>query len=173
MYTEAKDPARIEIVAHLAREIWTDLFGDMVDSRILADIIRTTQSKAAVSRQIAEGCRYFLIEPETAPVGYFAFKPLAGGAELFLSKLYIRASERGKGLGRGVIQHLEGVCSTLSAKRISLTVFEKNTKAVRAFQNMGFSVTGTIDRDLGDGIVSNDYRMEKTTSSIRAFSLKN
>jgi hypothetical protein len=85
MYTEAKDPARIEIVAHLAREIWTDLFGDMVEGKILADIVRTTQSKAAVSRQIAEGCRYFLIETKTAPVGYFAFRPMAGGTELFLS----------------------------------------------------------------------------------------
>lgn len=106
MYIKVEQDHQIELVVRLAREIWTDHFSGMFSQRILDRV----QSKAAIYRQIAEGFVYRLIPGAHAPAGYFAYRTSGPERELFLSKLYIRSSERKKGIGRQVVRHLEAIC---------------------------------------------------------------
>jgi ribosomal protein S18 acetylase RimI-like enzyme len=134
----------------------------MFKKQILEVIIKTVQSKEAISKQMDDGLSYYLIPGESTPVGYFAYCLSGPESELFLSKLYILEAERRKGIGRQVLRYLEMICRKESISRMRLTVFHKNTSAIEAYTKLGFETAGTIHRDLGNGIAFDDILMQKT-----------
>ena len=162
MYILVDNENKIERLATLARQIWSNHFGQMIAADILDLVIKNVQSKEAIASQIKDGFLYYLIPGQHEPVGYFAYRVSASESNLFLSKLYLLASERKKGIGRQVVRHLEQLCNQEKISTISLTVYEKNDSAIKAYQSMGFKKTGIITRDLGDGISADDIRMEKS-----------
>ncbi len=162
MYIKVENDRQIERLACLAREIWTNHFGPMFSRKILNVIIERVQSKEAIAEQMDDGLSYYLIPGKRSPVGYFAYSLSAPESELFLSKLYVLASERRKGVGWQVIRHLESICRNETLSTIRLTVYHKNTSAVEAYRKMGFNTLGTIHRDLGNGIAFDDIVMQKT-----------
>ena len=81
--------------------------------------------------------------------------------ELFLSKLYLRASQRGKGYGREVVKFLENLARDRRLGKITLTVNKNNTDTIRAYERFGFTNQGPIVQDIGGGFVMDDYKMEK------------
>jgi ribosomal protein S18 acetylase RimI-like enzyme len=162
MYIKVENDRQVERLAYLAKEIWINHFGRMFTREILDVIIETIQSKEAIAKQMDDGLLYYLIPGRRAPVGYFAYCLSEPESELFLSKLYILAAERRKGIGRQVIRHLETICCNEALSTIRLTVYHKNTDAIEAYKKMGFIATGTIHRDLGNGITFDDILMQKT-----------
>ncbi len=161
MYIAVENKNHIELLAGLAREIWTNHFGPMLGTEILKKIIEKVQSQEAIANQIEEGYLYNIILSEDAPVGYFAYRMGMSKNELFLSKLYLISSERRKGHGKQVIHHLEEICRTHNTPIIRLTVYQENTSAIAVYEKNGFKIIGSIIRDLGGGIIINDYEMEK------------
>ena len=162
MYIKVENDHQIECLTRLAKEIWTEHFGRIISKETLDAIIETVQSKAAVAKQMNDGLLYYLIPGKRSPVGYFAYRLSASKGELFLSKLYLLAAERRKGLGRRVLQHLETICRDNALSNIRLTVYPKNKSAIESYKKLGFQTTGTIHRDLGHGIALNDIVMQKT-----------
>lgn len=161
MYIKVENDCQIECLARLAKEIWTEHFGRIIAKETLDVIIETVQSKEAIAKQMNDGFLYYLIPGKRSPVGYFAYRLSVSQGELFLSKLYIHATERRKGLGRRVLQHLETICRDNSLLTICLTVYPKNTSAIESYKRLGFQTTGTIQRDLGNGIAFHDIVMLK------------
>ena len=162
MYVAVTTKDQIKRLASLAKEIWLNYFGPMMDVEILEKVIDSIQSEAAIAKQIQEGYIYYLICSKDSPVGYFAYKINFPKDELFLSKLYIMTFERGKGRGKKVMNFLEKVCRIQKITKLRLTVFHKNKSAVQVYKHQGFEVIGPIVRDLGDGIIIDDYEMGKT-----------
>jgi GNAT superfamily N-acetyltransferase len=162
MYTEIESKNQIESLAILAHEIWINHFGPMFDDGILEYLIDKVQSKKAISNQIEEGYSYFYINGESSPIGYFAYKISKKADELFLSKLYIISSERKKGRGKQVIKFLEDKCRKNNLSKFTLTVYHKNSTAIKAYEKMGFKNKGLIHRDIGNNIIINDFKMVKS-----------
>ena len=161
MYIKVENDCQVECLTHLAKEIWTNHFGRMIARETLEAIIETVQSKEAVVKQMNDGLLYYLIPGKRSPVGYFGYSLSVLKDELFLSKLYILATERRKGLGRQVLRHLETVCRDNALSTIRLTVYPKNTSAIESYKKLGFHIAGTIHRDLGNGIAFDDIVMQK------------
>ena len=83
----------------------------MFEKQTLNYVIDKVQSLEAVLQQINQNYEYYFIKKQNQIAGYFAYK--LRKKELFLSKLYIIASERKKGIGRQVIKHLVVVAQPL------------------------------------------------------------
>lgn len=161
MYLKVESENQVESVERLAFEIWREYFKSMFEKETLDYMIEKLQSKGAILNQISDGYLYYLIQSESDAVGYFAIRVDDDNSELSLSKLYLLSSERGKGYGRRVIHFLEEMARKQKTQKISLTVFHKNSDAIRAYEKMGFTKTGSVYRDIGNGIVIHDYGMEK------------
>lgn len=134
----------------------------MFEADILDYVIQVMQSKPAILHQISEGYPYYLIQPESEAIGYFSIRTSEKDDEIQLSKLYLLSTERRKGLGKQVISSLEKTAREQGISKIVLSVFEKNTESFKAYKKMGFRHTGSLDRDIGNGIVIHNYTMEKT-----------
>ncbi len=161
MFVKAQSGKEIDIVEHLASQIWREYFAPMFEADTLDYVIHEIQSKAAILRQVSDGYAYYLIQQKGDTVGYFAIHVSEQRDEIILSKLYLLSSERGKGLGKQVVGSLEEIAREQGISKITLSVFEKNTKALKAYEKMGFQRTSSLDRDIGNGIVLHDYVMEK------------
>lgn len=149
----------VAMVASLAKEIWTEHYTPIIGSAQVEYMLANIQSEPAIRRQIDhKRFLYFLIESDHEPVGYIGVQ--RGDGELFLSKVYVRASERGRGLGGEAIRFVTALAKTLGAEKIALTVNKNNTAAIASYEKYGFRNLGSTVKDIGGGFIMDDFRME-------------
>lgn len=151
--------SEIEIVENLAYEIWNEHFTPIIGKAQVDYMLGKFQSREAITEQIQKGFLYYLIRINNHSIGYMGIHPKQD--ELFLSKIYIRSSERGRGYGRKAIQFLEKFAQEKRLKKITLTVNKNNTDTIKAYEKFGFKNTGPVVQDIGNGFVMDDYGMEK------------
>ncbi|MBN1382140.1 MAG: GNAT family N-acetyltransferase [Deltaproteobacteria bacterium] len=151
---------QIEIIESLAREIWTEHYTPIIGRAQVDYMLDKIQSRDAITRQIAEGYRYFLIRENGHDIGYIGIQPR--GDELFLSKIYVRAEERGRGFGWEGFTFIEDIAKKEGFAAITLTVNKNNTNSIRTYETWGFEKLFALVQDIGGGFVMDDYKMGKT-----------
>lgn len=161
MYIEVNTEQDIDKLVGIAYEIWSKHFGQMFAADTLAKLIEGVQSKTAILNDLENGYKYFFINDAEESIGYFAYRVLPDENELFLNKLYIYSNQRGKGIGKKVLNHLEDVCHTSNIDNISLTVYHGNTNSVKAYEKWGFENLGLIKKVFSDDLIFDDFKMRK------------
>lgn len=161
---EVIDDIQIEVIVDLAREIWNEYFTAIIGKAQVDYMLETFQSKKAITEQLENGFLYFLIKDNNEAIGYIGVLPKE--KKLFLSKLYVRSAERGKGYGREAIRFLEELAIKKGVNRISLTVNKNNSATIEAYKKLGFEVGGHVIQDIGNGFVMDDYEMQKDLRTL-------
>ncbi|MGB6300944.1 MAG: GNAT family N-acetyltransferase [Rivularia sp. (in: cyanobacteria)] len=153
------NPQAIAQVANLAKEIWNQHYLPIIGNEQVVYMLDKFQSERAIKEQIAEGYKYYLIIDNQienqVEVGYFSVKDKA--AKLFLSKLYVLDSFRGKGIGKQAIKFIK---STFDNPVIQLTVNKNNFNSIAFYKKVGFKIVDDVVTDIGNGFVMDDYVME-------------
>ncbi|MRH86390.1 GNAT family N-acetyltransferase [Nocardia sp. SYP-A9097] len=72
------------------------------------------------------------------------------GARAWLISLAVSRDRRGRGYGRGLLQHTVQVCLEAGVDELLLTVDPKNTPAKTLFEEFGFVVHDRDERYFGD-----------------------
>ena len=150
---------QIEIIERLACEIWNEHFTPIIGKAQVDYMLEKFQSKKAITEQMENGFLYFLIKSNKNHIGYMGVFP--DEDQLFLSKLYITASERGTGYGRKAIEFLEALATEKDVRKISLTVNRNNSGTIKMYKELGFVNLESIVKDIGNDFVMDDYVMEK------------
>lgn len=161
------DLRSLKKIESLAKKIWIEYYVPMVDRRLIRHLLMTHQSKEAIYNQIADGFLYYLIKQSGKVIGYTAILPRPRSRYLFLSKIYLLSSQRGKGVGRKVLMQLETMARGMGFCRIRLRVNKKNIKAIAVYKNMGFVIIEAFKQKIGKGYYLDDYRMEKRLGASR------
>ena len=216
MIREYKEKQELEELVVLIREIWREYYTPLIGAEQVEYMLDQFQSVDAIMRQVIhENYRYYCVFCDDEPAGYYAAKPSDVRLQtsdfrlqeatsdvnsearspkpeachrVFLSKLYVAAKFRGRGLGKQMLQHLEeglrasdfrlqeelpvGVpaASGISPEARSpkpearvtiwLTV-NKHNPSIDIYRKLGFVITEEIVTDIGNGFVMDDYVMEK------------
>ena len=147
-------------IADLADVIWREHYIPIVGKQQIDYMLDKYQSAIAIEEQVVNGFEYFLITYEKQPVGYISIKKEA--ETLFLSKIYVLSSYRGKKIGKAAMAFVEEKAKNYRLKRIRLTVNINNTNAIKAYERLGFVNVGPLVTDIGKGFVMDDYEMIKT-----------
>jgi GNAT superfamily N-acetyltransferase len=154
----ALDEASAGIIEALAREIWPRHYTPIIGEAQVAYMLDEFQSKRAVLEQLAGGTLYYLIQSaQSQSIGYLAL--VHRPQELFLSKLYLLPSERGKGYSRQAMGFIRAAAREKGLSKITLTVHKQNP-SVKVYERLGFGIIGPLMTDIGHGFVMDDYRME-------------
>ena len=157
--TEVKDIHQIEAVASLAEEIWNQHFIPIIGKQQVDYMVEKFQSVQAIKAQLNDGYQYYLFDNAKGYFGYTAVLPR--GNELFLSKLYIKKSKRGKGYGRQSLAFIESLAVMLDKSLVSLTVNRNNISTIKVYEKMGYKISGEVVKDIGNGFVMDDFTMYK------------
>jgi GNAT superfamily N-acetyltransferase len=156
--------AALQDMATMARTIWCEHYSGMIGLEQALYMAETFQSVTAIASQISAGACYFLIEYEQTTVGYTAFEQHDDA--LFVSKLYLLNTYRGKGIAQAVLHWLEEQARQFGLSFLFLLTNQKNTVALEAYKRFGFSIVSSLVKDVGQGYSVSDYRLEKQVSPL-------
>jgi ribosomal protein S18 acetylase RimI-like enzyme len=156
---EVSTEKQIGAVESLAGIIWLEYYTPIIGKAQVDYMLDKFQSRPAITQQIAEGFRYYLIEEADRYIGYMSIQPK--GRELFLSKIYVEAALRGKGYGRKCLAFIETIARKEGFEAVTLTVNKNNTNSIAAYEKWGFAKIEAIVQDIGGGFVMDDYKMGK------------
>lgn len=146
-------------IAELADVIWREHYIPIVGKPQIDYMLDKYQSAKAIEEQIENGYAYFLLSFDKIPVGYISIKKEENA--LFLSKIYVLSSYRGKKIGKAAMNYVEGKAKEYKLNAIRLTVNINNTNSIKAYKKLGFVNVGSLVTDIGHGFVMDDYEMIK------------
>jgi len=148
----------IDELIRLAHIIWPEHYTAIIGSAQVEYMLAAFHGKPYLQAQIEnDNFHYFLIKHEAESLGYIGVQVRDG--EVFLSKLYVLSSARGRGVGKLAMNFVMDFARQLAAKCVTLTVNKYNTNTIAAYHKMGFVTTGEICVDIGEGYQMDDYEM--------------
>jgi ribosomal protein S18 acetylase RimI-like enzyme len=159
-FTEATSTADLQAIESMARVIIPEVYGGYVPLYHCQFFIEQFQILSALERQLQQGYAYFLLQAEGENYGYFAY--IIHKDRVHLSKLYLLASARGKGLGQLAMDVTFTVAKNVGINKIDLIVNRENAGAIAFYKRNGFQIADSIETDFGNGTLVKDYRMENT-----------
>lgn len=159
--------AQIAEVAALADEIWREHYGEILPAGQIEYMLDCFQSEDAIRAQIAgEGYSYYLLREGEETLGYLGFCRKNGGKDepkgVFLSKLYVRKSCRGRGTARAAVHFLKRLCLEEGYTYLWLTVNRDNAGSIACYEKLGFLLWYEQRADIGGGWFMDDFVMKKS-----------
>ncbi len=148
----------LETVADLAKEIWHEHYDGLLGTSQVDYMLQQFQSVPALSAQLEEGYFYKLMLKDGKPVGFYGAKPEK--ERMFLSKLYLRAEERGKGYARIAFDDLCAIARAQGKSSVYLTVNKQNAGSIAVYRKFGFVMIEEVKTEIGQGYFMDDYIME-------------
>lgn len=157
---------QIEHLATMATEIWREYWPAIIGQEQTDYMGEKFQSFPSLSHDILdESYEYWFLvdekDDEDRIVGYTGILVHPEDKSLFISKLYMYANERGKGYASRAVHFFEHLCETRHLERMYLTVNKHNELAIRAYKKLGFETIESVETDIGNGFIMDDYIMEK------------
>ena len=148
-----------KIISNLAALIWKEHYIPIIGIQQVDYMLTKFQSVNAIKEQITEGASYYLIKHQGNTIGYLSFYKKKDS--LFLSKIYVLSSLRGKGIGKIAMKFIQSEAEQLGYSKISLTVNKFNTASIKAYEKMNFKKIKELVIDIGNGFIMDDFLMEK------------
>ncbi len=157
---EVKSEHQIRQAVDLAYHIWNQHYPAIIGQGQVDYMLDRFQSFPVIQEQIRQGYLYYLIQTGGNIAGYTALVSRPDRHSLQISKLYLLADWRGRGLARYVVATAFDMARGLGLDRLYLTVNKYNHASIAAYQKIGFAITGELVADIGNGFVMDDFEME-------------
>lgn len=153
-------------LAQMADEIWHEYWPGTLSYAQVDYMVEKFQSIPAITNDIhRRGYEYWILESEGNAVGYTGGCEEKDSGKFFISKIYLFASERGKGYASQAIRFYEEICESRNLSAVYLTVNKYNELGIRAYVAKGFEVIDSVVNSIGEGFVMDDFIMEKKVSN--------
>lgn len=159
-FCRASSDDDLKLIAGVADEIWHECFPGIISEEQIDYMVEKFQSYGAMKRQISdEGYSYYAVKDGGDVCGYIALA--CRGDMLFLSKLYLLKSFRGRGYAGKMLAFADEECKKAGAKGVYLTVNKNNAAAIAVYKAKGYMVEREQKADIGNGFFMDDYVMAK------------
>jgi ribosomal protein S18 acetylase RimI-like enzyme len=146
-------PADVPKLADVGQRSWSDAFGWSVSPEDLAAELES-RSEASFAQALSRWTT-LVAEDDGTLAGYVQFGDVAiegidpQPADQELHQLYVDPPLQGAGIGRALMEAALAHPRLAQAKRVYLQVWERNERAVRLYERLGFRVVGTTSFTVG------------------------
>ncbi|OXB12828.1 GNAT family N-acetyltransferase [Flavobacterium reichenbachii] len=159
--TEAfvEDIAKIQDIASIT---WPITYGEILTKEQLDYMLDLIYSEEALSKQILnkEQLFYMVLDSEFT-IGFIGIEHhYKNEAVTKIHKIYLLPETQGKGYGKIVFESIEKLAVENNSKELLLNVNRFNT-ALNFYKKLGFEIKETVDIEIGNGYLMEDYVMEK------------
>ena len=148
----------IPILQKLAREIWDEHYIKILSQEQIDYMLDKFYSSEKIASEIEEGIIWEILWNEENPIGYLVCK--LESDKLYISKIYLKAETRGKGLGEFLLNHAKKLAKQNQKKSIYLNVNKYNSDSIAFYERNGFEKIDEGVFDIGNGFVMDDFIME-------------
>lgn len=152
-------PENIDTLQYLAREIWDEHYSKILPQEQIVYMLELFYSRVRIEREIQNGIIWeMMFNEDNEAIGYHSCK--LEFEKLYISKLYLRADIRGKGLGKQTIEHIKKIAENNGKKCMYLNVNKYNTDSIAFYQHIGFIKVDQGVFPIGNGFFMDDYILE-------------
>lgn len=151
-----KTDDEIKELVSLADEIWHEAFSSLLTVSQIDYMLDKFLSITAIKESMKTGYEYYFLCDKGEVLGFTAICPKNDNT-LFLSKLYLKKEERGKGYLKSTFDFLKDCARNNKLNTIWLTVNKHNDRAIAAYKKMGMDIIRSEVTDIGNGFVMDDY----------------
>lgn len=151
--------ADIPLIRKLTFEIWPQTYRQIISQQQIDYMLEMMYNPVTLQHQMQqEGCTFIVVYDEREPVAFASYNET--GPKIWkLNKIYILASQQGKGTGKFIINYIVEEIKAKGAKALQLQV-NRDNQAKDFYEKIGFKIIRTVDFDIGNGYLMNDYVME-------------
>lgn len=153
---------QISIVQELAREIWNEHYIKIISQKQIDYMLDLFYSDERIRAEIEEGISWEMLMDNEKPIGYLVCK--IESDKLYISKIYLKAETRGKGLGKFLLNRAIELAKRHNKISIYLNVNKHNTDSISFYERMGFVKIDEGVFDIGNGYVMDDFILELTVN---------
>lgn len=160
-------PADAALLAELGGRIFWDTFAPDNDPEQLRKHIAETFTEAKQAAELADpGVRYLILEADGVAVAFAMLERttpegIGKGPAVFLHRFYVVHGWHGRGIAQTLLAAVEEAARAWGGRRLRLTVWEHNHRAIAFYRKVGFAAVGTAPYQLGDE-VQTDHVMDKS-----------
>jgi diamine N-acetyltransferase len=159
----------INTIVELGIQTQNETFRKDNKPEVMDAFLAQTFTKEIISKELENTSNsYYITENNGKAIGYFKLRRdneaenlLAGENAIELQRIYIIASEKGKGIGKLQINKCLEIAKKEGYKLIWLGVWEKNINALEFYKKMGFEIFASHAFDFG-GEIQSDFMMRKS-----------
>jgi Uri superfamily endonuclease len=153
-------PHDAEAIAAMALDISRRCYLPEVLTEAEVDVFwRLAYRPEALRADMARGAVYEWIETDGRAIGFLAYRVEAEERRMRLGKLYVLPEYHGRGAGAWALARVKAIALNVGVREISLYVFRKNERAVRAYRRAGFVVARAEVTECEGGFRYDDYVM--------------
>ncbi len=150
----------IHLVQPLAKDIWQEAYKDVLSQDQIDYMLDMMYNNDKINEGIASGDVWEILKVDNVPSGYLHYK-LDENNTVFLSKIYLKASNQTKGIGQLMLNRVVDFAKDKGAKAVHLTVNKNNAKAIRFYEKNGFKNMESKTFDIGNGYIMDDFIYQK------------
>ena len=156
-------PADVDAIAVLAREIWGSAYADIITPAQIDYMLAQRYNASRLLEELRTTGYWwdqaFLDERRVA----FSSCYLTGvPGELKLDKLYVHPACQRAGVGGALIETVQRHGRDSGCDTLILAVNKQNSRAIAAYEKHGFTVRDAVRVDIGGGFVMDDFIMARS-----------
>lgn len=149
----------IPLIRQLTFAIWPQTYTQLLTKEQIEYMLQLIYSETSLQKQMEiDGCTFIIIYEDNKPVAFASYsqtKPQVWK----LNKIYVLATQQGKGTGKFIINFIVEEIKQQNAKALQLQV-KRDNPAQDFYKKLGFTIIETADFDIGNGYFMKDYVME-------------
>lgn len=150
----------IDTIRDMAGRTWPYAYGDIISKEQIQYMLDKMYNKGELLSQFQKGHVFLIAEENDRDLGFAGFSVIDSKNQRYkLHKLYVLPETHGKGVGKLLINEVVNLLREAGAKALQLNV-NRNNKATEFYKKAGFVIKETVDLDIGNGYLMNDYVME-------------
>ncbi len=147
----------------IAKEVWPVAYQAIMSEAQLDYMMDMMYNVSSLSNQVKDKKHHFIVAIEDeACLGFASFELNYNESnKTKIHKLYVYTHQQGKGIGKQLIEYIANQAKTGNQQALVLNV-NRNNKALLFYQQIGFTLQGVEDIDIGNGYLMEDYILEKS-----------
>ena len=142
----------IPLIRQLTFAVWPQTYSPIISQQQVDYMLEMMYSESSLRQQMEEGTQFILVYEENEPVGFAACQKIEPTIWK-LHKIYILATQQGKGTGKFLMDHIIKEVQQQGAQVLQLQV-NRNNKAKSFYEKIGFKVIEEADFDIGNGVLA-------------------
>jgi ribosomal protein S18 acetylase RimI-like enzyme len=153
----------IKTIQEITNITWPITYGEILSQTQLDYMLGLFYSHEALTKQIENKEQlFYLISDSESVIGFIGIEhQYKDEAITKIHKIYLLPETQGKGYGKKVFDFIEELALENNSKQLLLNVNRFNT-ALNFYKKLGFEIKETVDIEIGNGYLMEDYVMGKT-----------
>lgn len=153
-------PEDFTSIQNIARKTWPATYSTILLAEQLDFMLNKFYSVESLTANSAVGHKFLLAKLSSEVVGFAGYKINYKPQCTHLHKLYVMPEMQGRNIGEKLLKSVEGFALQSDQVAVSLNVNRFN-KAITFYQKVGYSIVESVDIEIGNGYLMEDFIMKK------------